>query len=98
MAQPDSPCEKCGEMNPTQAALRQGALALILTLVVSPSRSQPQEPVSPGELPPYKAQQGVSGTIRNFGFGLAGVLASWEEGFRQIHPDIHFEDHLPTSD
>src|SRR6202022_835210 len=86
-------------MNPIQAVLRQGARALILALVVvCTSRAQPQKPVSPESLPPYKAGQGVSGTIRNFGFGLAGVLASWEEEFRKIHPDIRFEDHLPTSD
>jgi phosphate transport system substrate-binding protein len=86
-------------MNLIQAAARQGVLALILTLAVaSPSKGQPQKPVAPEELPLYKAGQGVSGTIRNFGFGLAGVLASWEEGFRKIHPEIRFEDHLPTSD
>jgi phosphate transport system substrate-binding protein len=76
-----------------------GALALILTLVmVCPSRAQPQGPVHLEELPPYKAERVVSGAIRNYGFGLAGVLASWEEGFRKIHPDVRFEDHLPTSD
>jgi phosphate transport system substrate-binding protein len=86
-------------MNPIQAVLRQGARALILALVVvCTSRAQPQKPVSPESLPPYKAGQVVSGTIRNFGLGLAGVLDSWEEGFRKIHPGIRFEDHLPTSD
>src|ERR1035437_2893326 len=52
----------------------------------------------PDELPPYKAEQAVSGVIRNFGFGLGGVLQLWEEGFRKFHPNVRFEDHLPTSD
>ena len=50
------------------------------------------------DLPPYKPQQKVAGTIRNFGSALAGVLKLWEDGFRKIHPEIHFEDRLPTSD
>jgi phosphate transport system substrate-binding protein len=86
-------------MNPIPTALRHGALTLIWTLiVVFSSRAQPQGPVRSVELPPYKAEQAVSGTIRNFGFGLAGVLSSWEEGFRKVQPEVRFEDHLPTSD
>ena len=50
------------------------------------------------DLPPYKPQQKVAGTIRNFGSALAGVLKLWEDGFRKIHPEIRFEDKLPTSD
>ena len=74
-------------------------IALISTLVVaSPSRAQSAEDFPLDGLAPYEAGQTVSGTIRNFGFGLGGVLASWEEGFRKLHPDIRFEDHLPTSD
>jgi phosphate transport system substrate-binding protein len=58
---------------------------------------------APGEfdlsdLPQYKAGQQVAGTIRNFGFGLGGVLKRWEDDFRTIHPGIHFDDRLPTSD
>ncbi len=49
-------------------------------------------------LPRYQPQQQVAGTIRNFGFGLGGVLKLWEEGFRRIHPGIAFVDQLPTSD
>jgi phosphate transport system substrate-binding protein len=50
------------------------------------------------DLPPYKPEQIVTGTIRNFGFGLGGVLKLWEEGFQKIHPGIRFDDKLPTSD
>jgi phosphate transport system substrate-binding protein len=50
------------------------------------------------ELPPYQAAQQVSGTIRNYGFGLGGVLKLWEEGFSKHHPGIRFDDKLPTSD
>ena len=46
----------------------------------------------------YQPRTEVSGVIRNYGFALGGVLQQWEEGFRKIHPNIHFEDHLPTSD
>src|SRR6266851_1383028 len=75
-----------------------GALALLLTLVAAfPSWAQSPDFDLDG-LTQYKAEQPVSGTIRNFGFGLGGVLALWEEGFRKLHPGIRFEDHLPTSD
>jgi phosphate transport system substrate-binding protein len=50
------------------------------------------------ELPAYQPEYKVSGTIRNFGFGLGGVLKLWEEDFRKIHPGIRFDDKLPTSD
>jgi len=50
------------------------------------------------DLPRYKPEQTVAGTIRNFGFGLGGVLKRWEEDFRTIHPGIRFDDRLPTSD
>ena len=74
-------------------------IALISTLVVaSASRAQSAGEFRLDGLAPYKAGQTVSGTIRNFGFGLGGVLALWEEGFRKLHPDVNFEDHLPTSD
>ncbi len=50
------------------------------------------------ELPAYQAGQQVSGIIRNYGFGLGGVLKLWEDDFRKIHPGITFVDNLPTSD
>jgi phosphate transport system substrate-binding protein len=50
------------------------------------------------DLPHYEPAQQVAGTIRNFGFGLGGVLQRWEEDFRKIHPGILFDDKLPTSD
>ncbi|WP_077035131.1 PstS family phosphate ABC transporter substrate-binding protein [Pelomonas sp. KK5] len=51
-----------------------------------------------GELPVYKPEQAVSGTIRNYGFGLGGVLQLWEAEFQKFHPGIRFQDTLPTSD
>jgi phosphate transport system substrate-binding protein len=85
------------------------AWALALLIVAAPlsraqtSQAQAARGQSPDdfrldELPHYKAEQAVSGTIRNFGFGLNGVLALWEEGFRRIHPGVRFEDHLPSSE
>jgi phosphate transport system substrate-binding protein len=80
-------------------------IATITMIAIVPSTSEAQSPQAQppgkfnlGSLPRYKAEQAVSGTIRNFGFGLGGVLVSWEEAFRRIHPGIRFEDHLPTSD
>jgi phosphate transport system substrate-binding protein len=40
----------------------------------------------------------LSGVIRNYGFGLGGVLKEWEEAFGKLHPGIRFDDRLPTSD
>jgi len=50
------------------------------------------------DLPSYKPQGTVSGTIRSFGSNLGGVLKLWEEGFRKFHPRVRFDDKLPTSD
>lgn len=49
-------------------------------------------------LPEYVPEGQVSGVIRNYGNGWAGMLEKWETAFRQYHPDIRFEDTLPTSD
>lgn len=49
-------------------------------------------------LPAYTSRQAVSGVIRSYGFGLGGVLEKWQEGFRKIHPDVTFDNNLPTSD
>lgn len=46
---------------------------------------------------PAAAQQ-LSGTIRNYGFGLGGVLVKWQEAFARRHPAVRFENHLTTSD
>lgn len=50
------------------------------------------------DLPAYTAQLEVSGIIRNYGNGYAGMLKKWEEGFKKYHPSIRFDDTLPTSD
>ena len=50
------------------------------------------------DVPQYRPEQSVSGTIRNFGFGLGGVLKLWEAAFQKVQPGIRFEDRLPTSD
>ncbi len=50
------------------------------------------------DLPVYQPQQKVSGVIRNYGFAFGGLLKVWEEGFRKHHPDVTFQDTLPTSD
>ena len=49
-------------------------------------------------LPRYEPRDRVSGVIRNFGNGFGGLLAEWERGFQRFHPDVRFDDKLPTSD
>jgi phosphate transport system substrate-binding protein len=78
---------------------RSRALAFAAALMIAPaSQAQAQGDFRLDGLPHYEAEHTVSGTIRNFGFGLGGVLALWEEGFRKLHPGVRFADHLPTSD
>jgi phosphate transport system substrate-binding protein len=77
-----------------QTRVKRFASALVLAIVgATGARAS-----GPAELPSYKPEQKVSGTIRNFGANLGGVLKLWEEGFGKIHPDIRFDDKLPTSD
>jgi len=78
---------------------RSRTLAFVAALVIAPaSQAQAHGDFRLDGLPHYEAGQTVSGTIRNFGFGLGGLLALWEEGFRKLHPGVRFADHLPTSD
>src|SRR3984893_17058129 len=49
------------------------------------------------DLPEYKPEQRLSGTLRVWGSGYfaQGNLGNyWEEGFRKYHPDVKFEYHL----
>src|ERR1700681_2188479 len=73
------------------------AAAVCLSLLAS--FAYPGEPAPPQpRLIPYAPEGAASGVIRNYGFGLGGVLKEWEEAFGKLHPGIRFEDHLPTSD
>jgi phosphate transport system substrate-binding protein len=52
------------------------------------------------DLPAYKPQQQVSGTIREWGsnyFADSSLQAQWEEGFKKYHPDVKFETELKTT-
>lgn len=49
-------------------------------------------------LPSYQPTQRISGTIRNFGSELNGLVKLWEAGFRRVQPDAQFEDTFPSSD
>jgi len=53
---------------------------------------------SVADLPAYEPQVQVSGTIRSYGFGFGGILVKWQEDFKRFHPEIVFENTLPTSD
>src|SRR3974390_1792042 len=46
----------------------------------------------------YQPERHVSGTIRNYGFGLGGVLKPWEDAFSTTHPGVLFDAPLPPSD
>ncbi len=70
----------------------------LLSTVVAVAALPAAAVFQPADLAPYAPSGKVSGTIRNFGFGLGGVLKLWEEGFRKYQPDVRFEDRLPTSD
>jgi phosphate transport system substrate-binding protein len=48
------------------------------------------------DLPEYKPEQKVTGTIRIWGsgyFAQGNLDTYWEEGFRKYHPDVKFEYH-----
>lgn len=47
---------------------------------------------------PYAAGAPVKGVIRMQGFGLGGVLLQWQDAFKKLHPDVVFQNHIPTSD
>jgi phosphate transport system substrate-binding protein len=86
-------------MDSISTGLRRYTLALIATITLIPvAQAQSTGDFRLDSLPRYEAGQRVSGTIRNFGADFGGLLVSWEEGFRKIHPEIRFEDHLPSSD
>lgn len=40
----------------------------------------------------------IAGKIRSYGFGLGGVLVQWQKAFQERHPNVSFENTLPTSD
>ena len=52
------------------------------------------------DLPSYRPNQKVSGTIRMWGSNYivdGNVGRYWEEGFRKFHPDIKFDFHMKTT-
>jgi phosphate transport system substrate-binding protein len=75
-----------------------GRAALAATIIIAAISQSARAQFRASDLPAYQPQEKVSGTIRNYGFGLGGVLKLWEDGFRKIHPGITFDDKLPTSD
>jgi len=68
--------------------------AVVLALLLLAPAAQAQGT----DLPQYRPELMVSGTIRNYGFGLGGVLKLWEAAFQRVQPGIAFDDKLPTSD
>ena len=63
------------------------------------SRAAPAPaPFDLSALPVYEPGLKVTGTIRDFGFGMDGLLKLWEQDFQALQPGIRFDDCLPTSD
>jgi len=53
------------------------------------------------DLPHYKPEQKVSGTIREWGsnyFADSPLASYWEQDFQKYQPDVKFDDHLKTSE
>ena len=68
-------------------------------LAALPSRAAPAPaPFDLSALPVYEPGLKVTGTIRDFGFGMDGLLKLWEQDFQALQPGIRFDDRLPTSD
>lgn len=66
---------------------------LIVALIATWAQAQ-----SLNDLPAYKPQQKVHGTIRQFGYSLGEMMPIWEEGFRKYQPEITFNDKFPSGD
>ena len=52
------------------------------------------------DLPAYKPEQQITGTIRQWGsnyFADSPLGKKWEEGFKKFHPGVVFEDELKTT-
>ncbi|MDE2219234.1 MAG: substrate-binding domain-containing protein [Gammaproteobacteria bacterium] len=49
-------------------------------------------------LPHYQPTHQVTGTIRNFGYSLGGMMDTWEQGFRSFQPGVSFDDKYPSGD
>ena len=50
------------------------------------------------ELPRYRAQQQVSGTVRLMGTDFSGLVKIWEQAFRKLQPGVAFTNDLQSSD
>ena len=49
-------------------------------------------------LAPYRAEQKISGVLRNWGNPhMAALMKNWEAGFRRHHPEIYFSDNLKST-
>lgn len=75
------------------AIVRVGVLSATLGLAGTTAFAQDLS-----SLPSYQPSQKVSGTIRNFGSEMNGLLKLWEAGFKKFQPDVQFNDKFPSSD
>src|ERR1700730_6196782 len=68
-------------------------LSLTLALAFTAIRAE-----TLADLPSYRPDQKVSGTIRSFGFSLGGMMPIWEERFPKYQTQSNFEDRLRRGD
>jgi phosphate transport system substrate-binding protein len=73
-------------------------IGALLALILAGRGGVAAEPFDLSALPHYQPEQQVSGTLRSFGFSLAGVMPLWEQGFRRYQPGVQFEDKYPSGD
>lgn len=85
----------CGQNGPSDSSRAQ---ATPQAAVNAEAAATAQAPSAKVDLPAYAAGAPISGTIRSHGFGLGGVLEKWQAGFKAHHPDVVFDNNLPTSD
>lgn len=83
--------------------MRRGTWCGIVAAVGALAPAMAAPPADPSSaalegLPAYRAAFPVEGTIRSYGFALGGVLEKWQAGFAKHHPQVRFENTLPTSD
>lgn len=50
------------------------------------------------DLPPYRPEAGLTGTLRIFGSDMNGQMNMWINAFRKLQPDVAFETKFPSSD
>lgn len=78
--------------------IRMGLSLLIAAFGIGGAPAHGASRNDPATFPVYVADHAVSGSIRNAGSALGGLLARWEKGFAEVQPGIQFQDDLRSGD